>query len=88
MSVKLLQEWFGEEEERTLDAACYILADGSGPIILDGPKGCVELWSTANTNLELDVTSNADYCVVRDDCIIGYYNDLIEVVTVARRLVA
>lgn len=88
MPVKLLQEWFGDEEERTLDAACYILADGSGPIIVEGPKSRVEVWDTGNSDLDLKVTSNAHYCVVRNDRTVGYYNDLIEVVTFAQGLVA
>ena len=88
MPVKLLQEWFGDEEERTLDAACYILADGSGPIIVEGPKSRVEVWDTGNSDLDLKVTSNAHYCVVGDDDIIGYREHPVEVVTFAQGLAA
>lgn len=43
MNVRFLQEWFGDEEERTLHAACYILAGVSGPIVVEGRKGRVEV---------------------------------------------
>ena len=86
----MLQEWFGQEDFRSLTDAISILEDGSGPIFVELDDKRVEVWNKTNDNLDIPVGNHrGKFCIVDDqeEKIISCHRTAIKALQVASDIV-